>query len=46
MKIESSIKHEVIEIFDKEKNQKFFYIKKNDEWLKITEKQYNNIIRG
>ena len=46
LKIEPSIKHEVIELFDKEKNQKIFYIKNNNEWQQISEQEYNNITRG
>lgn len=46
MRIEPSIKHEVIEIFNKDKNQKFFYIKNNNKWQIITEEEYKNIIRG
>ena len=46
MKIEPSIKYEVIELFNKDKNQKLFYIKNNDEWRIITEEEYKNITRG
>lgn len=46
MKIEPSIKHEIIELFDNEKKEKIFYIKNNNKWQQITEEEYNNITRG
>lgn len=39
-----SIKHEVIEIFDKETNEKKFLLKQNHKWKKITEKEYKKMI--
>lgn len=36
----------VIEMFDKEKNQKKFLILNNDEWQEISQDEYNKLTRG
>ena len=45
-----SIKQEVIELTDKKTNEKIFLLKSNkkedDKWIKITENEYNKILRG
>lgn len=41
-----SIKHEVIEIINKNTNEKEFLLKDNNKWLKITKDKYNEILRG
>lgn len=41
-----SIKNEVIEVIDKKSNEKSFLLKNNDTWIKITEDEYNKILRG
>lgn len=41
-----SIKHEVIEIINKNTNEKEFLLKDNNKWLKITKDKYNKILRG
>lgn len=55
MKIKSpfmSIKKEIVEVIDKKNKNKFFLLKlnttddNNDKWIKITENEYNKIIRG
>lgn len=38
------IKQEVIEMFDKNTNERKFFIKNNNKWNLITEKEYNQII--
>ena len=45
MKIPMNIKAEMIEIRNKD-NSKSFLIKKNNEWIKITQEEYNILMRG
>lgn len=44
MKVPFNIKNEIIEIYDNANDEKMFLIKKGNEWEKITEEEYNNII--
>ena len=37
---------ELIEVIDKNTNERTFLFLKDGEWVKITEKEYNNIIEG
>lgn len=37
---------QVIQIYDKDADQNYFLIEKDGEWVKITEDEYNQHMRG
>lgn len=44
MKVQPSVKQEVAEVFNQKTNETIFLTKKNKEWQKITQEEYNKII--
>ena len=46
IKMEPSIKKEIIELFNKDNNEKNFFVKNKGAWQKITQEEYDNIMRG
>lgn len=44
MKVQASVKKEIAEVFNQKTNETIFLIKENEEWQKITQKEYNKII--